>query len=192
MPRFPLPPRSLVLLLPLAVCGCSLMPWASPGAGGDMGTSDAVSRWQSPQKAQPGGGPARADEQSLPQPRVYPPNEQISLISQRLMAAEDDRKVLVARVQLLENQVDDKERLLTAAKQEIQEATAQIVKTRNELQQWKKDMTALRDKLGGMEKENRETLETMIRTLEQILDRDKAPAKGPALTTPEAPPAKTH
>ena len=123
---------------------------------------------------------------------MLPPNEQVSIMAQRLASAEDDRKVLLARVQILETQLDDRQRALDLARNEIQEATGAIVKTRNDLQQWKKDMAALRDKMGVMEKDNRDTLETMIRTLETILDRDKAPAKGPALTSPEGLPAKSH
>ncbi|HYV36411.1 MAG TPA: hypothetical protein VE988_11940, partial [Gemmataceae bacterium] len=83
-------------------------------------------------------------------------------------------------------------RALAAATLEIQETTSQIVKTRNELQTWQKEMKNLRDKYGALEKDNRETLETMIKTLEVYLDRDKTPAKGPEILSPEVLPLPKH
>ena len=108
-------------------------------------------------------------------------NEQISQMSQRLASADDDRKVLASRLHMVETQLEEKEKALAVAMREIQDATAQVVRTRNDLQQWKKDTKALCDHLGSMEKDNRETMETMIKTLEEVLARDHDQSKGPAL-----------
>jgi hypothetical protein len=104
-----------------------------------------------------------------------PPNERISLLTQRLAADEDDKKVLAARLEQVAAQLDEKERALGLANREIKDATAQIVRARNELQNWKKDAAALRDKMGTMEKENRDTLETIIKTLEKTLSERDGP-----------------
>lgn len=47
-------------------------------------------------------------------------------------------------------------------------------------------MKVLRDKLGGMEKDNREALDAMIKTLEQVLERDREQLKGDDLPVLEA------
>jgi hypothetical protein len=156
----------------LLSCGCELPFLHSPEPAPKA--PDAVSHWQdSPvpgkQGPPPGEPPGVLFGKGMPPPR----NEQIALMSEQLRNADQDRSVLAERLRLVEGQLSDKEKALAAATQEIQEATGQIVKTRNELQQWKKDMTTLRDRVGLMEKDNRETLETIIKTLEQILDREK-------------------
>jgi hypothetical protein len=107
------------------------------------------------------------------------PNDQISLMSQKLAASEDDRKVLAAHLENVMAQLDEKDKALALATREVQEATAQIVRTRNDLQVWKKDALAMRDKVGNMEKEQRELLETIIKTLEKSLERDPAKMADP-------------
>jgi chromosome segregation ATPase len=110
-----------------------------------------------------------------------PPNEKISLLLQQVSAQEDDKKVLAARLEQFSVQLEEKERALAQANREIKAATAQIVSARNDLQNWKKDAIALRDKMGSMEKENRETLEAIIKTLEKTLsDKEGARSGEPA------------
>ena len=106
-------------------------------------------------------------------------------MSQRLVGSDDDRRVLASRLQLVEGQLEEKEKALALATKEIQESTVQIARTRNELQQWKKDMRVLRERLGGMEKDNREALDAMIKTLEQVLERDREQMKGADLPVQE-------
>ena len=177
----------LVPLSLLLVCGCSLPLWQKDEA--PLHSADTVSQWQGAPQQGPGGPGAHPDP-ALPlhQPRPLPMNEQISQMSQRLASADDDRKVLASRLHMVETQLEVKEKALAAATQEIQEATAQVVRTRNDLQQWKKDTKVLRDRLGSMEKDNRETMETMIKTLEQVLERDRDQLKGPGLPAPDVPP----
>lgn len=165
--------RGIMALLFCAVCGCTF-PSMHP-ADPPLPNADTVSHWQAPQAP---GGTAKADgAQPLLAPRPFPANEQFAQMSQRIASVEDDRKTLATRLQMVEAQLDEKEKALAAATREIQEATAQVVRTRNDLQQWKKDMAALRDKLGSMDKEHRDTLEAIIRTLEQVIEQDRAPTK---------------
>jgi exonuclease VII large subunit len=163
----------------LLACGCS-----TPDTG--LPAADPVSHWQAPHPSQPGGTSSSDPATPLHQPRPLV-NDQNSLLSQRVASAEDDRKVLAARLQLVETQLEEKEKALAEATREIQEATAQTVRTRNELQQWKKDMTSLRDQFSNMDKDHRETLETIIKTLEQVLDHEKLPSKGFESTSPGLP-----
>jgi hypothetical protein len=182
--------RIASLLLSLFICGCNLPLWGGGGHGphvvDGVGNYHGAPGYQT-KVVQPLDQPTQ-----LPEPRVLPPNERISLMSQQLANAEDNRKVLAGRLQMVETQLAEKEKALAAATQEIQETTAQVVKTRNELQTWQKDMKNLRDKYGALEKDNRETLETMIKTLEMYLDREKMPAKGPDISGPELLPLPKH
>jgi hypothetical protein len=113
--------------------------------------------------------PYAAARQPLP---PGPPNEQVSLMLQRLAALEDDRKALAARLQAAEVQSRDKDQTVHQASYEIQESTKQLRKTREEMQRWKQEVDDLRTKVRGMEKENRSTLEGILKALEQTSDRE--------------------
>jgi hypothetical protein len=171
----------------LALCvvgGCSVLPWHSDEEAPHHG--DAVSHWQTPAPLAPAEPAQNADAATpLHQPRVLPMNEQLSLMSQRVASAEDDRKVLASRMHIIELQLEEKEKALAAAKLEIQESTTQVVHARNELQQWQKESKALREKMTNMERDNRDTLEATIKTLEQVLERDRETPKGPEIRDPE-------
>jgi hypothetical protein len=176
-------PLAFVLLSSVA-CGCNLPFWNS-GEGPTAGSADTVSRWHGASQPTAKGMDHPEQAITLPAPRIMPMNDQISLMSQRLASTEDDRKVLASRMHMLEVQLEEKDKALASAAREIQECTAKLVSTRNELAQWQKDMKTLRDRYRTMEKDNRETLEATIKTLEQYLERDKSPAKGPATLSPE-------
>lgn len=153
--------------------GCVWAPWTNPdatrsqaqGPGAPPFTPGAAKPgWQGPSPA-PAGGVQQASH-------TPPPNEQFSQMAQRLASLEDDRRVFAARAQQLENQLRDKDKALVQASVEIQEATAQIAKTREELQRWKLEMESVRGKLRNVERDNKTTLEAIIRTLEQFLERE--------------------
>jgi chromosome segregation ATPase len=177
---FPYWPAGLLLL-----SGCILTQGGNT-SDGHTTPGDVVSSWQP--SAQHQARSASAEHPAPPPgPREAGMSEQVALMSQRLAANEDDRKVLAGRLEMLENQLAEKDRALTQANREVQEATEQIARTRRELQSWKQDMSALRDRLGSAEKDNRATLESIIHTLEQILQRDQEGRPGPALYGPDLP-----
>jgi septal ring factor EnvC (AmiA/AmiB activator) len=107
-----------------------------------------------------------------------PPNftDQISLMSQRLASTEDDRKTLAARLQQAEMQLEEKDQALAAVGHEILAATEEVARTRDELRRFKGEMEALRNRLKNAEKEDRATLESIIKMLEHMLEQDKRPA----------------
>lgn len=178
-------------LLLLGSSGCALRRWMAPDAGPYHGPSAAAPF--SPGTAKPGWqGPAPGPHAGLAGPGApqgvqqasYPgaANEQFSILTQRLASLDDDRRAQGARIQHLENQLRDKDKALVQAALEIQEATAQMTKTREELQRWKLEMESLRGKLRGVERDNKTTLEAIIHTLEQFLDRERvARAQTPPL-----------
>jgi hypothetical protein len=181
--------RKICWLALVALCGgCSWHEWFSRPEHG------ATPAGAPPGSAAPA-APPRPGWQP-PEPTPVPPavpsaltagySEQLSLMGQRLAASEDDKRALTSRVKLLEQSVKDKDRALAQAALEIQEASAQIKSTREELHKWKQEMESLRGKLRNVERDNKVTLEAIIHTLEQFLDRDKrgVDVPGPDLGKP--------
>ncbi len=163
---------SAVLLL--STCGCVGHMFGGAGGGVDNGFAD---QWQT--GARPGGKllgqtpPAGAQ----PPTPASPSNDQLSLMSYKLQATEDDRKVLAARLQQLEVRLQEKEKVIVLSNYEVQEAARQVNQTREELKRWKQEMETLRSQLRSTEKENKGTLEAIIRTLEQFMEREKEAGK---------------
>jgi hypothetical protein len=169
----------------LALGGCAFGNLFTPPPPGQQGAAPGPNAphapgqpaWQGPS---PGAGAAQGTGPAGVQQASYPGafNEQLSSLTQQLRASDDERKVWSARVKQLEGQLRDKDRALSQATFEIQEATAQVTKTREELQRWKQELEAVRGKLRSAERDNKTTLEAIIRTLEQFLERerDNAPA----------------
>jgi chromosome segregation ATPase len=163
-------------VLLLSTCGC--VGHMFGGAGGAAHDGGLAAPWQ--------GGAARTGGKLGQAPAVpaqqltspAPANEQISLMSNRLQATEDDRRVLAARLQQLESRLQEKEKVIVLSNYEVQEAARQVSQTRDELKRWKQEMETLRTQLRSSEKENKGTLETMIRTLEQFMEREKEAGKG--------------
>ncbi len=143
---------------------------ANGSANGAHGPGQAA--WQGPP---PAGAAAQNAGGSGLQQASYPGafNEQLSSLTQQLRASDDERKVWSARVKQLEGQLRDKDRALSQAAFEIQEATAQVGKTREELQRWKQELESIRGKLRSAERDNKTTLEAIIRTLEQFMERER-------------------
>jgi len=147
--------------------------FGGPGAQG-VGGPDAgfASQWQ-------GGGPRSKLLGQTPPPGQQPASpapvssDQIATVSQKLAATEDDRKLLAARMQQMEIQLQEKDKMLILSNYEVQEAAKQVSQTREELRRWKQEMETLRGQLHNAEKENKGTLDTMIRTLEQFMEREK-------------------
>jgi septal ring factor EnvC (AmiA/AmiB activator) len=100
-------------------------------------------------------------------------SEQMAMMMQRLASSEDDRKALAGRLQQLETQLREKDQAVVQTSYEVQESTKQMKRTRDDLARWKQDMDGLRTKLASIERENKLTLEAILKTLEQYIDREK-------------------
>jgi hypothetical protein len=128
-----------------------------------------------PADALPPGWVANGANPAKPALPPGPPNEQLSVMLQKLATLEDDRKAYSAKLQQTESQLRDKDQMVYQASYEIQESTKQLRKTREEMQRWKQEMDDLRTKVRSLEKENRTTLESVLKALEPYTDR--LPAK---------------
>ncbi len=106
--------RGLVVLVCLSLAGCVTLPWASPPP-----------KPHPPEKL-PATAPAKSD--IVPAQFLAPgrDQEQISLLLEQLHEAKDDRKVLLARVQMLEMQLHSRDQLLLEAAKELQAAKKEL------------------------------------------------------------------
>jgi chromosome segregation ATPase len=114
-------------------------------------------------------------------------------LTHKLTAAEEEKKALTMRVQQLETSLDEKDKALVQVAKEVQAASEEIARSREELQRWKQQVTALREKLGGAEKDNLATLQSIVSYLEHMTEQDKRPEVKQADKEPEqteAPPPK--
>lgn len=162
-------PPSWVVGLALAACaGCTLtiQPPIRIGLAADKPCAEAA---PAPPAPAPGPGPVLRPPPPLP----GIPNEQLSVLMQKMASLEDDRKALAARLQQTELQLREKDQTAVQASYEIQESTKQIRKTRDEMQRWKQEMDDLRSKIRGIEKENKATLEAILKGLEGQPEVDK-------------------
>jgi hypothetical protein len=160
--------RVLLFALVLGCCGCtiSVQPCRSWKAAPDAIPGD-------PTYGVPAAARAPVPPPGLPQPPPGMSSEQMALLLQRLSTSDDDRKALGARLQQLEVQLRDKDQAVVQTTYEVQESTKQMKRTRDDLVRWKQDMDGLRVKLAGMERENKVTLEAILKTLEQYVEREK-------------------
>jgi chromosome segregation ATPase len=108
-------------------------------------------------------------------------------MERRLNSMEEERKSFVLRLQQLELALEDKDRAILQASQEVQASNAEVVRARAELEQWKKEMAGFREKVRTSEKENAAALQTMLGLLEQAVQDDKSDGKEPVSTSKASP-----
>lgn len=117
-----------------------------------------------------------------PNPNLPPPGfaspDQLSFMQQRLATIEDEKKSYAVRVQQLEAQLREKDHSVVQTSYEVQESTKQLKRTREEVLRWKNEMDDLRSRMRAIERENKGTLEAILKTLEQHLgEKEKEPWK---------------
>jgi chromosome segregation ATPase len=98
-------------------------------------------------------------------------------VTHKLTAVEEERKVLAARVQQLETALEEKDKALAQVSKEVQAASEEMAQARDELQRWKQQVVVLREKLGGAEKDNLATLQSIVSYLEHMAEQDKPPVE---------------
>ncbi len=104
-----------------------------------------------------------------------PPGEFVARLHEQLAELKDDRKVLLARIQMLEEQMFAKDRLLEQAGQEVRAAREEMQLNQSELKRWRHEIQVLRTHLESQEKEDLQTMRSIIHTFESLLER-KTPA----------------
>jgi outer membrane murein-binding lipoprotein Lpp len=107
----------------------------------------------------------------LQTPEIETATKKALELTRRLGESEAERKQLASRVADLEAAGKEKDIALEQARTEIQSARTQMVRAREDLEEWKREITALRDKLRGADEENLQTLQTAVSLMHQILNQ---------------------
>jgi hypothetical protein len=181
----------IMLALAGAGCGGGLMPQFLC-AGHSCTTSASANDVPGAKKPEPGQaatGSAHATEGVVPA-SFETPSQAIAGFSQKLAAAEDDRKVLTVQLQQMQGLLEARDQALAASVREVEAARADVTATRAEMERWKEKMTTLQERLRSIEREDMGTLESIIKMLEQAVEEGKelqSPAR-PAAGQPEKSP----
>lgn len=182
------PRRAAAPLALLFACGCSLpgnIGLSSEPAphGGVIAThGGAAAAAARPTGPVTGPGPAPILPLNLVPPES--PQDQISLLSQKLAGFDDDRKLLAARLAQVEATLQDREKALGEVSDEIRATSEEVTRTRAEIRRVKQENADLRAKLNETEKENIRLLERINKMLEKEVPpggppMEPEPAKGP-------------
>ncbi len=169
------------LLAPCLACGCL-------GLGGGQAPTPFASL-TSPSRAAPGApaplrGPPPPDPAASPVTHVgavaseEPASVQAAELSQRLAETRDENKVLAARVLELQGWLDEKVRALDQARSEVRAVTAEVARTRDEIQRWRREADGLRQRALHAEQENQASLRAMAQLVQMMLDQEAAARPG--------------
>jgi chromosome segregation ATPase len=108
----------------------------------------------------------------------------VATLTQDLGTLDDDRKALAGRVQYLEAQLAEKELALTSGLRELEGARGDLARSQEDLVRWRREMSTLRERLRNLEKENRDTMEAMIKVLERVVSKESKPGPGEGAPPP--------
>ncbi len=129
-----------------------------------------------------GPGPAPVLPLNLAGPES--PQDVISAQAQSLKAAEDDRKLLSARMAQLEALLQDKERALAEAADDITKTGEEVGRVRADIRRLRQENAELRDKLDKSQKEVIDLRKQMIK----MMEKDEAPGGPPMQPVPDKEP----
>jgi hypothetical protein len=119
-----------------------------------------------------------------------PSSRQAADLAQRLADTRDESKILAARLQEFQAQIDEKNLALAAAKSEVRRVTEEIKQTREQIDHWTREVGNLRVRAETAEKENQASLKALSQLVEMMIVQETARAgKPPAapLSAPAAP-----
>jgi hypothetical protein len=118
-----------------------------------------------------GSGPAPFLPLNLAGPES--PQDVISFQAQKLNAVEDDRKLLAARMAQLEATLQEKDRALAEAADDVIKTGEEINRTRADIRRTKLENADLREKLDKSQKEVIELRKQIIKMMEAKTDNSK-------------------
>lgn len=175
----------------LVASGCMGQPHSGPP---DMHTSSMAAR-------PPGGfGPVGPGGPTPPGPSGGPPGPvnlagynqlaeiQAANLSQKLAELQEENKSLLARLQGVQALLEERERAVLASRGEVQTATQEVAQARQELTRCRQEIAGLREHLRAADKDSQESMQSLVKALESILDRGAPPPakeKEPAKKTTE-------
>jgi septal ring factor EnvC (AmiA/AmiB activator) len=121
-----------------------------------------------------------------PPPGIYggrlhvPPGEsaaaRVLALTDQLNATKSEAEQLSARVRGLEADVDAGHKALARATSEVLETRTELSRARDDLEQWKRELAAMREKLDAADKDNLTTLQSTVGLLQQLLTQERPSA----------------
>jgi hypothetical protein len=142
-------------------------------------------------RPQGGFGPVGPGGPTPPGPPVGPPGPvnlagynqlaeyQAADLSQKLAELQDENKALLARLQGLQGLLEERERAVLTSRGEVQTATQEVAQARQELTRCRQEIASLREHVRAADKENQESMQSLVKVLESLIDRGNPPGNAP-------------
>lgn len=96
-------------------------------------------------------------------------------LSQKLAELQDENKSLMARLQGVQQLLEERERAVVAGHAEVQSATQEVARARQEISRCRQEIAGLREQARAADRENQASLQSMLNMLETLLDRANPP-----------------
>jgi len=114
-------------------------------------------------------------------------------LSQKLAELQDENKSLMARLQGVQQLLEERERAVVAGHVEVQAVTQEVARARQEINRCRQEIAGLREQARAADRENQASLQSMLNMVETLLDRANPPAGAPAKDKDVTkPPADKH
>lgn len=138
-----------------------------------------------------GFGPVGPGGPTPPGPPIGPPGPvnmagynqlaeyQAADLSQKLAELQDENKALVARLQGVQALLEERERAVLSSRGEVQTATQEVAHARQELTRCRQEIASLREHIRAADKENQESMQSLVKVLESLIDRGNPPTNAP-------------
>ena len=170
------------------VCGCLQPPWASslPPAPPPTARPDAKA---------PGQPKGPTPNQELPPPirsvvHEEPASRQAAENAQKLADTQDENKMLVARLQQFQAQLEEKSRMLASARTEVRMVTEEVKQTREQIDHWSREVANLRVRAETAEKESQASMQGLFQLVETLIAQEteqRAKKTAPPVPAPVVP-----
>jgi cell division protein FtsB len=92
-------------------------------------------------------------------------------LAKKIEQLQAENKALVARIALLEQAAAGREEAIAESVREVEAATVEVIRTRNELKEARAAVARLKQQMRQMEQDEIETLKAMIAALEKLLEQ---------------------
>lgn len=100
-------------------------------------------------------------------------------LSQKLAELQDENKALLARLQGVQSLLEERERAVLSSRGEVQTATQEVAQARQELTRCRQEIASLRENIRAADKENQESMQSLVKLLESMIDRGASPGNAP-------------
>lgn len=159
-------------------CGCLQLPWVTSQQPGPPTPPrpDAKTPVQAKGPNQtPSPNPIRDRPPEL-RPVVHeePASRQAAEVSQKLADVQDENKVLAARLQQYQSQIEEKTRALASARSEVRMVTEEVRQTREQIDHWSREVANLRARAETAEKESQASMQGLFHLVETLISQETA------------------